>query len=230
MTALVLLPGMMCDARLFGPQIGALSGVTTLHLPPLTGADTVAGLAAQILREAPPRFALAGLSMGGIVAMEVLRQAPDRVTKIALLDTNPLAETPNQQARRAPQIARALEGGLEVVMRDEMKPLYVADTPRRAEILDLCMTMALVLGPEIFAAQSRALASRPDQSATLAAIKGAALVLMGEHDILCPRARHDLMHALMPQSRLAIIAGAGHLPTLEKPDETTAELRRWLEE
>ena len=230
MTALVLLPGMMCDARLFGPQIGALSGVTTLHLPPLTGADTVAGLAAQILREAPPRFALAGLSMGGIVAMEVLRQAPDRVTKIALLDTNPLAETPNQQARRAPQIARVLEGGLEVVMRDEMKPLYVADTPRRAEILDLCMTMALVLGPEIFAAQSRALASRPDQSAPLAAFKGPALVLMGEHDILCPRARHDLMHALMPQSRLAIIAGAGHLPTLEKPDETTAELRRWLEE
>ena len=230
MTPLVLLPGMMCDARLFGPQIGALSGVTTLHLPPLTGADTVAGLAAQILREAPPRFALAGLSMGGIVAMEVLRQAPDRVTKIALLDTNPLAETPNQQARRAPQIARVLEGGLEAVMRDEMKPLYVADTPRRAEILDLCMTMALVLGPEIFAAQSRALAGRPDQSATLAAFQGPALVLMGERDALCPRPRHDLMHALMPQSRLAIIAGAGHLPTLEKPDETTAELRRWLEE
>lgn len=230
MTPLVLLPGMMCDARLFGPQIGALSGVTTLHLPPLTGADTVAALAAQILRDAPPRFALAGLSMGGIVAMEVLRQAPDRVTKIALLDTNPLAETPQQQARRAPQIARVLAGDLDAVMRDEMKPLYVADTPRRAEILDLCRTMALDLGPEVFAVQSRALASRPDQSATLAGFKGPALVLMGEHDILCPRARHDLMHALMPQARLAIIAGAAHLPTLEKPDETTAELRRWLED
>lgn len=230
MTPLVLLPGMMCDARLFGPQIGALSGRYALHLPPLTGADTLAALAAQILQNAPPRFALAGLSMGGIVAMEVLRLAPDRVTKIALLDTNPLAETPQQQARRLPQIARVLAGGLDTVMRDEMKPLYLHDTPQRAEILDLCTTMALDLGPDVFAAQSRALASRPDQSATLAAFKGPALVLMGEHDILCPRARHDLMHALMPHSRLAIIAGAGHLPTLEKPDETTAELRRWLED
>ena len=230
MIPLVLLPGMMCDARLFSPQIAALSGRHTLHLPHLTGADTVAARAAQILQNAPPRFALAGLSMGGIVAMEILRQAPDRVTKIALMDTNPLPEASEQQARRAPQIARVLAGGLRTVMQDEMKPLYVADTPRRAEILDLCMAMALDLGPDTFAAQSRTLASRPDQTATLAAFKGPALVLMGEYDILCPRPRHDLMHALMPQSRLVIVADAAHLPTLEKPDETTAELRRWLEE
>lgn len=230
MTPLVLLPGMMCDARLFGPQIASLSATHTLHLPPLIGADTMATLAAEILLNAPPRFALAGLSMGGIVAMEILRQAPDRVIRIALLDTNPLAETPEAQSRRTPQIERVMAGGLQAVMRDEMKPLYLADTPQRDEILALCMGMAKSLGPETFAAQSRALAGRPDQTATLTAFKGPALVLMGEHDILCPRARHDLMHALMPQSRLAIIAGAGHLPTLEKPTETTAALVRWLEE
>jgi pimeloyl-ACP methyl ester carboxylesterase len=229
MTPLVLLPGMMCDARMFGPQIAAFNGYT-LHLPPLTGADTMAALAAQILQNAPPRFALAGLSMGGIVAMEILRQAPDRIARLALMDTNPLAEAPEMQARRGPQIARVLAGGLDAVMRDEMKPLYLADTPHRAEILDLCMAMARDLGPETFADQSRALATRADQTATLAAFKGPALVLMGEHDIPCPRPRHDLMHALMPQSQLAIIAGAGHLPTLEKPDETTAALIRWLEE
>ena len=230
MTPLILLPGMMCDARMFGPQIAALSARYALFLPPLTGAGTMDGLATGILANAPPRFALAGLSMGGIVAMNILAQAPDRVTKIALMDTNPLAETPEAQARRAPQVARVLDGGLDAVMRDEMKPLYLHDTPQRSEILDLCMNMARSLGPHAFAAQSRALASRPDRKTILAAFKGPALVLTGEHDIPCPRDRHDLMHALMPQSRLAVIAGAGHLPTLEKPQETTAELLRWMEE
>ena len=230
MTPLVLLPGMMCDARMFRPQITVLSAHHTLHLPALTGAGTMQALAADILAAAPPRFALAGLSMGGIVAMNILSQAPDRVMKIALMDTNPLAEAPEVQARRVPQIARVMAGGLEAVMRDEMKPLYLHDTPQRAEILDLCMDMARALGPAAFASQSRALAARPDQTATLAAFRAPALVLMGEHDIPCPRERHDLMHALMPQSRLVIIPGAGHLPTLEKPDDTTAALIRWLEE
>lgn len=229
MTPLVLIPGMMCDTRMWGGLPSALYPRAVGHALPV-GSDTIQALAATLLRNAPNRFALAGLSMGGIVAMEVLRQAPDRVERLALLDTNPMAETPQMQARRGPQIARVLAGGLGQVMRDEMKPLYLADTPHRAEILDLCMEMALSLGPEAFAAQSRALASRPDQTTTLAAFKGPALVLMGEHDIPCPQPRHDLMHALMPQSRLVVIAGAGHLPTLEKPLETTAALRRWLEE
>jgi pimeloyl-ACP methyl ester carboxylesterase len=229
MTPLVLIPGMMCDARMWGGLPAALFPHTVGHFLPV-GADTVEALAGTLLRDAPDRFALAGLSMGGIVAMEVLRQAPGRVERLALLDTNPLAEAPEMHARRSPQIARVLSGGLAQVMRDEMKPLYLADTPHRAEILDLCMEMALSLGPATFAAQSRALAGRPDQTATLAAFRGPALVLMGEHDIPCPKPRHDLMHALMPQSRLVIIPGAGHLPTLERPNETTAALRRWLEE
>ena len=230
MIPLVLLPGMMCDARLFGPQIAAFSATCPLHLPPFGLHDTVQSIAAEILTQAPPHFALAGLSMGGIVAMEIIAQAPDRVLKLALLDTNPLAETSETQARRIPQIARVLAGGLDSVMRDEMKPLYLSNTPQRADILDLCMDMARALGPASFASQSRALASRPDQTATLQAYSRPALILTGEHDILCPRDRHDLMHRLMPQSRLAIILGAGHLPTLEKPIETTAELRRWLED
>jgi pimeloyl-ACP methyl ester carboxylesterase len=229
MTPLVLIPGMMCDARMWGGFPSALHPREVGHALPV-GADSIEALAEALLRDAPERFALAGLSMGGIVAMEVLRQAPDRVARLALLDTNPLAEAPEMQARRGPQIARVLAGGLAQVMRDEMKPLYLAETPHRAEILDLCMDMALSLGPKAFAAQSRALASRPDQTATLAAFKDPALVLMGEHDIPCPKARHDLMHALMPQSRLVIIPGAGHLPTLERPLETTAALRRWLED
>jgi pimeloyl-ACP methyl ester carboxylesterase len=223
---LVLIPGMMCDARMWGGVAGTLGVPVHHHLP--TGADNMADLAAQVLRNAPPRFALAGLSMGGILAMEVLRQAPDRVERLALLDTNPRAEVPEAQTRRAPQIARALSGELAGVMRDQMIPNYfVAPTPDHEE---LCLDMALTLGPAVFERQSRALRNRPDQQATLAAFRGPALVLMGEQDRLCPHDRHALMHHLMPQSRFGIIKGAGHIPPLERPQETAAALRAWLEQ
>lgn len=226
MTPVVFLPGMMCDARMWGGIERQLGGPVLHHVP--VEADSMTALAEAFLRAAPPRFALAGLSMGGILAMEVLRQAPERVERLALLDTNPRAEVPEVQARREPQITRALTGGLAQVMRDEMKPNYLAPGPDQPAILDLCMDMALSLGPEVFARQSRALRDRPDQQATLAAFTGPALVLMGAEDRLCPLDRHELMHKLMPQSRLVILPGAGHLPPLERPIETACALRDWL--
>lgn len=186
-------------------------------------------LAAEVLAQAPERFALAGLSMGGIVAMEVLRQAPGRVERIALLDTNPLAEADVVKARRGPQIDKARSGRMADVMRDEVKPNYLADGAGKPALLDLCMEMALDLGPEVFIRQSIALRDRPDQSETLRGFDGPALVLCGRHDALCPVARHELMAGLLPNATLAIIEGAGHMPTLEKPNETDAALERWLE-
>lgn len=226
MMPLLLIPGMMCDARMWG-DLPTQLGIDVRHAVPVAG-ERVQDMAAAILHDAPSRFALAGLSMGGIVAMEILRQAPARVARLALLDTNPRAETPEAQARRAPQVARALSGKLEAVIRDEMKPNYLADSPDPQPILDLCMQMALSLGPQVFARQSHALGDRPDQCATLAAFKGPALVLMGVADRLCPRDRHDQMHALMPQSRLVIIPDAGHLPSLENPAATLTALSDWL--
>jgi pimeloyl-ACP methyl ester carboxylesterase len=220
---------MMCDARLYGPQIAAFSGRVILHLAPITEQESVEALAADILAQAPPQFALAGLSMGGIVAMEVLRQAPERVEKLALLDTNPRAELEEVQQRREPQISRVRAGGLREVMRDELKPNYLADGPRRQDVLNLCMDMALDLGPEVFERQSRALQSRPDQQETLRSYKGSTLVLMGAEDRLCPRDRHDLMHHLVENSTLEIIDGAGHLPTLEQPEAVNRALETWLE-
>ena len=227
---LVLLPGMMCDARLFFPQISALSGHRAVMVAPMGGADSMADLAREVLANAPPRFALAGLSMGGILAMEILRQAPERVAKLALLDTNPRAELPDVKARRTPQMEAVKAGRLRAVMRDEMKPNYLVDSPRKPEILDLCMDMALDLGSQVFLNQSIALRDRSDQQATLAAYKGKALVLCGRHDALCPVERHELMQGLLDNSRLEIIENAGHLPTLEQPEHTTAALIRWLEE
>jgi pimeloyl-ACP methyl ester carboxylesterase len=111
-----------------------------------------------------------------------------------------------------------------------MKPNYLMPGPHKAAILDLCMDMALTLGPQVFTNQSLALRDRPDQTATLAAFKGPTLVLMGEHDQLCPLDRHQLMHRLIPQSTLTIIPKAAHLPTLEQPDLTAEALALWLKD
>lgn len=218
----------MCDARLFQPQIAAFSAQMPIMAMPLIGENTIEGLAQSILRNAPPRFALAGLSMGGIVAMEIVRQAPDRVTRLALLDTNPKAETPEASAKREPQKQAARDGRLRAVMVDEMKPNYLVDGPNKPVILQLCMDMADDLGPDVFIAQSDALASRPDQQDTLRSVTVPTLVLCGRDDIPCPLDRHELMYDLVPNARLAIIDGAGHLPTLEQPERTNKALWQWM--
>lgn len=225
---LLLLPGMMCDDRLFGPQAAAFGDEREVFHGDITGASDMSTLAGQVLDEAPDRFALAGLSMGGIVAMEVVRQAPERVTRLALLDTNPRAELPEVKARRAPQIEAVRAGGLARVMREELKPNYLTEGPRYDEILDLCMAMALDLGPQVFERQSIALRDRPDQQDTLRSVRVPTLILCGREDALCPVERHELMHDLIAGSRLVVVDEAGHMPTLEQPEAVTAAMARWL--
>ena len=225
---LLLIPGMMCDARLFAPQFSAFSADRPIiHVTPV-GETSMQGFARQVLSIAPRRFALAGLSMGGIIAMEIARQAPDRVARLALMDTNPRADPPEKAAMREAQVDKVRNGGLQEVMREEMKPNYLADGPAKSGILDLCMQMANALGPKVFAAQSHAIQTRPDQTETLRGLQVPALVLCGVDDQLCPVDRHELMHALIPNSRLTVIPGAGHLPTLEQPDLTNEALQEWL--
>ncbi|MFK7874681.1 MAG: alpha/beta fold hydrolase [Paracoccaceae bacterium] len=225
---LVLLPGLMCDARLFGPQIAELSSEFSVMVCPITQGERVEEIASTLLDQLPTRFALAGLSMGGIVAMEILRRAPDRVSRLALISTNPLSETPQVAAMREPQMVKARTGRLRQVIRDEMKPNYLAPGPFRSEILDLVMEMADVLGPEVFVRQSRALQRRKDQQATLRKCKVPTMVLCGAHDQLCPVKRHEFMAELIPQARLVVLPDSGHLPCLEQAPETTAALREWM--
>ena len=230
MTPHVLLPGMMCDERLFASQINELSKRREVHFAKITDHETISELASDVLNNAPPVFALAGLSMGGIVAMEIVSQAPERVERLALLDTNPLAELPDVLKRRGPQIDAIKNGQLKEIIRDEMKPNYLFDGVRKTEILKLCMDMALDIGPDAFIRQSIALRDRVDQKNTLGSYKRPALVLCGRHDVLCPLERHELMHTLLENSKLEIIEDAGHLPTLEQPKITTMALASWLED
>lgn len=225
---LIFLPGMMCDARLFSPQLSEFSACYSILLPLQTKHACFTEIAESILKEAPPQFGVVGLSMGGITAMEILRLAPGRITRLALLDTNPLPEAEVTAKGREPQIIKALNGGLRDVMRDEMKPSYLSDGPSKAAILDLCMDMAETLGTEVFIRQSRALQIRRDQCETLRKVNVPTLIMCGEDDTLCPLERHTLMHSLIPHSRLITLPKAGHLPTLEQPEQTNLELKTWL--
>ena len=224
--ALVLLPGMMCDARMYAPQIEALKDIAECQVGYLGGADNIADIAKQVLLNAPEKFALAGLSMGGIVAMEVARQAPQRVTRLALMDTNPWVEEDDVKATRNRQIDAAEAGQLEQLLRETMVPRYLANP--YSLLTELCVQMGLTLGKDVFIRQSLALQTRHDQKVTLANFNKPCLVLMGEEDELCPIDRHERMVALLPQVAFVKIANAGHIPTLEKPAATNAALKQWM--
>ena len=227
---IVLLPGMMCDARLFAHQIADLSKDHLVAVAPITQGERISEIASSLIPHLPPKFALAGLSMGGIVAMELLRKIPDRISRIALMDTNPLAETPASAASYEPLIVGARAGRLDEVLAGFMRPEYLAPGPKRNEVLAQVLDMGRNLGAETLVRQARALQRRPDQQGPLRRCKCPALVLCGEHDGLTPVKRHSFMAELIPYAELEVIPGAGHLPTLEQPELTTQALRKWMEQ
>lgn len=226
--AVVLLPGRMCDARVFGPQIADLSRDHTITCAPISQGERIEEIASSLLDVLPARFALAGMAMGGYVAMELMRRAPDRVSRLCLMGTSPLAETPQQAAERDPQIIRAKAGKLRDVMWDEILPNYVAPGPHRTEILHLALDMAMGQGVEVFARQTRAVQRRRDQQGTMRKIAVPTLILCGDQDLAIPVKRHSFMAELIPGAHLQVVEGAGHLLPLEAPETVSDALRDWL--
>ncbi|MBC7165632.1 MAG: alpha/beta fold hydrolase [Roseovarius sp.] len=224
----VFLPGMMCDARLFAPQLADLGRDRAVTVAPITHGERIEEIASNLLDVLPARFALAGLSMGGIVAMEVLRRAPDRVVKLALMDTNPLAETPQSASGYEPLVAKLRAGLIPEAVEMMLGGDVLAPGPQRAEVLALVVEMARGLGAETVIRQVRALQRRRDYQAVLRRCKVPALVLCGAEDRLTPPRRHSFMADLIPEATLCLIDGAGHLPVLEQPAAVNVALRDWL--
>lgn len=222
---LVFLPGFMCDARLFWHQMLEFSAERSVIVARLRGA-TIEEMAAQVLTEAPPRFALVGHWLGGLVAMEILRRAPERVAQIALIDVSPSSETPQMAGLREQRIARARAGRLDEVMLDEIPPENFS--PDSTEAQAMMLQMAQDLGVDTFAMQSRALMRRPDQQRALRSTKVRAMLIAGEFDKICPPRRHEFLAELMPHADFRLILSAGHLSPLEQPEKVTMALRDWL--
>ena len=225
---LVFIPGMMCDSRLFQPQINEFSKQYMVCATPASTADTIENISFEILRYLPTKFTLIGLSMGGILAMEIIKKVPDRVMKIVLMDTNYKSETAEIKSRRLPQIKLVNEGLLDDVMCQQIKNNYLWKDRKNQEIFDLCLSMANDLGKEIFINQSKALSTRKDYKSTLENIKVPSLIICGEYDRLCPIRVHIEMESLIENSTLEIIPGAAHLPTLEQPAYVNKILGKWL--
>jgi pimeloyl-ACP methyl ester carboxylesterase len=223
--SVLLLPGMMCDARQWAEQEAHIS--QPVYHADTSKHDSIGDMAHSVLHSAPDRFAMVGLSMGGILAFEIWRQASDRVSHLALLDTNPHAESPERQTVRLQQIAEAASGRLRELATESLKPLYLAKAHREDEkLLGTILDMAMDLGPDVFRTQSLALRGRIDSVPTLPSITCPTIVMCGDEDVLCPVTYHELMAAEIPNARLRVIENCGHLSSLEQPQAVTAALNK----
>jgi pimeloyl-ACP methyl ester carboxylesterase len=225
---IVLIPGLGCSARLYGGQIPALWRFGPVTIADHTRDDSMSAIAGRILAVSPPRFALAGLSMGGYIAFEIMRQAPGRVAKLALLDTGARAETPEQSKRRKVAIDLAKTGRYAEVI-DVVFPIYVhrkrhSDTALK----QIVRNMAEDTGAEAFLRQQQTIIHRQDMRSSLSAIKCPTLVLVGDDDQATPLELSREISAAIAGSRLVVIPESGHLSTLEQPERVTEALTGWM--
>jgi pimeloyl-ACP methyl ester carboxylesterase len=224
---LLLLPGLLCDARLWRDQVAGLADVADCVVADLTLDSSVSAMAARALAGLPPRVAVCGLSMGGYVALEILRRAPGRVERLALFDTSARADLPEQGRRRRILMSMAKEGSFKGVtprlLPQLVHPRHV-EGPLGAEV----MAMAERVGQEAFLRQQEAIMGRPDSRPDLARIRVPTLVACGAEDALTPPDLAREIAAGIPGARLELIADSGHLPTMEQPAAATVLLRTWL--
>lgn len=226
---LVLIPGLSCDARLYAPQWPALAPGRPILVARHDRDDSLRAIVERLLAVAPERFALCGLSMGGYAAFEVMRQAPQRVTRLALLDTSAKPATPETNAPREQMIALAEKGAFDNVTTLLWQRL-VAPSRLSDEALRLSVrAMADGIGADGFVRQQRAIMGRPDSRSGLAAIGVPTLVLVGEEDLITPPSEaREIAEGIGPQARLVTIPGCGHLSTIEQPEAVTRALLAWL--
>ena len=225
---LVLIPPMMCDARVYYAQLASLSVEMPITFAPITLGERMEEMASQILSWMPAKFAVFGMGMGGMVAMEVVRRAPDRVTRVAFMSTSAQADTPEIAAQREPLIIAARAGRMRDVMNAEANPAWLSPGPYRQDIHALLTEMADAMGPEVYVRQARAMQRRKDQQAIMRKIKQPALVLCGDHDGQHTIRRHEFIAELIPYAQFETIPHAGHVPSLENPEAVTEAIRTWM--
>lgn len=224
----LLIPGLNCSARLYRHQIPALSKFGAVSVVDHTKDDTIAGIARRALTVAPARFHIVALSMGGYIAFEILRQAQERVEKVALLDTSARTDQPQHTERRLKMIALA-EGGKFQAVKDALFPLFVHTDRVEDETLHAEVDrMADEVGPEAFVRQQRALMTRADSRPFLPQITRTTLVMVGDTDRLIPPEQSEEIAAGIPGARLEYVKDCGHLSTLEQPQAVTNSLLRFF--
>jgi pimeloyl-ACP methyl ester carboxylesterase len=230
----MLVPGLLCDATVWADQVAGLKAFADIQIAENGPRDSLVAMAEAIIAQAPPRFALAAHSMGGRVALEVMRLAPQRVQALALMDTGfkALADGEGGQREiegRMRMVQKAREQGMKAMGRAWVQGMVLSSRLTDRALVDPIIEMIERRTPEYYAAQTRALLTRPDATSVLEGIRCPTLVLCGREDAWSPLDRHRKMADLISGSRLAAIDDCGHMSTMERPAAVTAELRRWLE-
>lgn len=225
---LILLPGLLCDAALWAPQRAALGDVAVMTVADLTRADSLAAMAEQVIAAAPARFALAGLSMGGYLAFEIMRRAPERVTRLALLDTSARPDTPERLQNRRDLIRLAKTGEFRGVTPRLLPQWVHPENMKNPELVATVTAMTLRVGRDAFIRQQTAIMQRPDSRPGLAHIRVPTLVLCGRQDLATPVELAREIAADIPDARLVVVETCGHLSTLEKPEAVNHAFRQWL--
>jgi pimeloyl-ACP methyl ester carboxylesterase len=224
----VFLPGLLCDEALWRNQIKSLESLANCHVASIVSEDNMAALARSVLSNAPPQFAMAGLSMGGYVAQEIMRQAPDRVLKLCLLDTSARADTPEQRSKRQLLLTMSKTGQFKGVTPRLLPLLIHKDRLNDQELTITITAMAERVGRQAFHNQQTAILNRIDSRSSLKDIRCPVQIICGSDDALTPPEVMREFAEAIPQARYDIIADCGHLSPLEKSTEVTDLLKRWL--
>jgi pimeloyl-ACP methyl ester carboxylesterase len=227
-TPIILIPGLNCSARLYAEQVPVLWRFGPVTVADHRRDDSIAAMARRILADGPPRFALAGLSMGGYIALEIMRQAPGRAAKLALLDTGPGPELPERTAQRKPLIELARQGRFGEVTEDQFPWLVHHQRHGDAALKAVVRAMNEETGPDAYIRQQQAIMARPDSRPGLQAIACSTVVLVGDDDRLTPPELSREMAAAIPGARLVVIPDSGHLSTMEQPAAVNRALVEWM--
>lgn len=224
---LLLIPGLLCDDSLWAEQVKALSGEANITIPDHKSHDVMEVLAAAILAKAPAEFALAGFSMGGYIALEIMRQAPERVLKLALLDTSPYADREEQTAFRKQKMEEARKSG-KASIASIFASLMYQDRYEDNDLVAAVFAMDKNNTVESFINQQRAIISRSNSTPWLSSISCPTLILCGRQDALTPLSVHQEMADKIPRATLVVIEQCGHASTMERPEEVSAAMLEWL--
>ena len=228
MQQLLLISGLLCDAAIWRDVERLLAGRVAVQVKALPDCDSITAMAAQLLHEAPERFALAGHSMGARVALEMVRQDPQRITRLALLNTGVHPVRVGEADGRQRLLRLAREQGMAAVAAEWLPPMMGAPPARQTQVLPELTAMVLRQTPARFAAQVSALLGRPDAEAALAAVRVPTLLASGTADNWSPLAQHEQMLRQLPQATLVAIENAGHMSPTEQPAAVARALLAWL--
>ena len=230
---LLLLPGLMCDAAVWAPVLPRLESVARCRVPDYAGVTSLGAMAERVLADAPPLFALAGHSMGGRVALEIARRAPERILRLALLDSGCRSRSTgvagdDEKAGRLALLAIARERGVGAMAREWVRPMVHPARRDDDALVGAIVAMFERRSADDFAAQIEALLARPDATALLRTLACPTLVLCGREDGWAAPAQHEEMAALIPAARLAVIEGCGHMAPMERPREVAEAMLAWM--